>query len=119
VSPVTVWKVSLHGAEPVPIESFHSARVAERRAVELAERLGLRAERHAYRLGRMTGDELREFREVRSRFVGPYESGNRTDGLAVGTLRIRAVLGEIQQLSLDDWPDDETRTIPIIVPVRR
>jgi hypothetical protein len=119
VSPVNVWKVILAGAEPVDIERFHAVRAAERRAVALARLLGLRAERHGYRVGRMTGEELRDFREVRSRFVGPRESGDRTDGLAVGTLRIRAVQGETQPLSLDDWPDDETRTIPILVPARR
>jgi len=98
------------------IESFQVVRAAERRAVDVARLLDLRAERRGYKVGAMTAAELRDFRVVRSQSVGPGEALAGTDGLAVGTLRIRAVAGEAQTLSLGDWPKDETRTIPVIVP---
>ncbi len=91
VSPVLVFKVALDGGTEVPIESFHVVRAAERRAVELAH----------------------------LQFVGPGEELGTTEDLAVGTLRIRAVKGEAQQLSMGDWPKDETQTIPVIVPKRQ
>ena len=53
---------------------------------------------------------------VRNQTVGPGEAMAGTEGLAVGTIRIRAGRGESQPLSLGDWPKDETRTIPVIVP---
>ena len=98
-----------------PFASFHHARAAERRAVELARLLDLRAERRGYALGAMTGYELRTFRVVRRQMIGPGEARAGTEGLTAGTVRIRAVKGEAQQLSLGDWPKDETRTIPVIV----
>jgi hypothetical protein len=119
VSPVLVFTLALDGVEEVRIESFHVVRAAERRAVELARVLGLPAERRGYAVGAMTAEELRSFRVVRSQFVGPGEELGSTDGLAVGTLRIRAVKGASQPLSLDAWPKDETRTIPVIVPKRK
>ena len=116
VSPVFVYKVALDGAQEVRIDSFHHARAAERRAIELARLLDLRAERRGYRVGAVTGEELRTFRVVRTQTVGPGETRAGTEGLAADTLRIRVVKGEAQQLSLGDWPKDETRTIPVIVP---
>ena len=116
LSPVFVFKVALDGPEEVRIDSFHHARAAERRAVDLAGLLDLRAERRGYKVGALTGEELRTFRVVRTQTVGPGEALAGTEGLAVGTVRIRAVKGETQQLSLGDWPKDESRTIPVIVP---
>ena len=116
MSPVFAYKVALDGAAEMRIDSFHHARAAERRAVELARLLDLRAERRGYKVGAMTGEELRTFRVVRSQTVGPGEALAGTEGLAVGTMRIRAVKGEAQQLSLGDWPKDESRPIPVIVP---
>ena len=116
VSPVKVFTVAIAGAEDIRVDTFHVARAAERRAVELARLMELAPERRGYRVGAMTADELRGFRVVRSQTVGPGEEMAGTDGLRVGTVRIRAGRGESQPLSLDDWPRDETRTVPVIVP---
>jgi hypothetical protein len=116
VSPVKVFTVAVAGAEDVRVDTFHVARAAERRAVELARLMGVTPERRGYRVGAMTAEELRSFRVVRSQTVGPGEEMVGTEGLAVGTIRIRAGRGESQPLSLGDWPKDETRTIPVVVP---
>src|SRR5262249_48489447 len=102
----------------VALEIYQSARGAEGKAMERARAWGLRAERRDYQIGPLTADELASFREVRVQTVLRGDPLPGISGPTVGSFRMRAVSGESQPISSRDWPDDPTRTIPIIVPKR-